>query len=244
MPPTPAALAKDRLSKLVDTKARHALPPGEIEPDEPSRTIVARRFSIRHVVVVVGMIALVAFGVVFNTLSHTPAAVPVAPSPSVRTSTPTPTPSPSRSMIRVHVAGAVRQPSVVLLPEGAIVQDAIAAAGGFREDADPALLNLAATLTDGDQVVVGTQAEPAGQVRGGGPSGSSQTDGSTGGQLVNINTATAVELEALPGIGPVLAGSIVTWRETNGEFETVEELLEVSGIGEAVLAKLQPFVTV
>lgn len=131
----------------------------------------------------------------------------------------------------VHVAGEVRTPGVVRLVEGARVIDAIEAAGGATQDAVLGSVNLAAEVRDGGQIVVPSRHGSVGPL----PAG----DG-----LVTINTATASELEALPGVGPVLAGRIVAHREESGAFATAEDLLDVSGIGEAILDRLRPFVRV
>lgn len=133
--------------------------------------------------------------------------------------------------IWVHVAGAVRDPGVYLLPEGARVADAVAAAGGAAEGGHPDALNLAAPLADGSKVAVPSEGEE------GVPTeilvGNEVSNG-----LVNVNTAGVEELQALPGIGPALAAAIVEEREANGPFDTVEDLLRVGGIGEKKLEKL------
>jgi competence protein ComEA len=131
---------------------------------------------------------------------------------------------------------------VVELPDGAIVRDAIDAAGGLVEGADAALLNLAAALSDGSQVVIGTAEEPLGEVRGEAGGGGAPGGGGDG-AAIDLNAATAAELEALPGVGPVTASAIVAWREENGRFTSVDELQEISGIGPKTLEKLRPLVT-
>lgn len=142
----------------------------------------------------------------------------------------------------VHVLGAVNQPGLVSLADGARVNDAINAAGGLAPDADPAELNLAQPLSDGMQVIIGTQAEPRGEVRAGdGAAVSPGAAGSAGGKI-SLNRATQAELESLPGVGPVMAGRIIAWREQSGPFVAVEQLQEVSGIGAKVYAQLAPLV--
>lgn len=144
------------------------------------------------------------------------------------------------AQVTVDVAGKVRRPGIVVLDQGARVTDAIDAAGGAKRGVDTTALNLARVLVDGEQIVVGA---PAGH----GPAGAAAppaAGSAAPGQLVNLNTATASELEALPQVGPVTAQAIVAWRDQNGGFTSVDELLEVDGIGEKTLAQLTPYVTV
>lgn len=151
-------------------------------------------------------------------------------------------PSPSPSVLLVDVAGWVRRPGVYQFAEGARIVDAIDAAGGARPGAALELLNLAAPLVDGTQVLV----VKAGAAASAPVSGAPAPPGAPGapGGLVNINTAGPTELEALPGIGEVIAQRIVDHRTANGPFASVEELLEVSGIGEAILGSIRELVTV
>ena len=137
----------------------------------------------------------------------------------------------------VDVAGKVKEPGIVVLPEGSRVHEAIEAAGGIKGRVDTTSLNLARVLADGEQVLVGVEA--AGPPAGAGDAGSGPS-----GAAVNLNTATAEELQTLPGVGPVTAEAIVTWRTENGRFSSVDDLLEVSGIGEKTLADLRDRVTV
>lgn len=132
----------------------------------------------------------------------------------------------------VHVSGAVADPGLVVLVEGDRVADAIAAAGGVLAYADLSAINLADSVSDGQQIIV-----PGGALRSG-PGSSSGAVGADDG-LVHLNTASAEELEALPGVGEVLAKRIIARRESNGPFESVEDLLDVSGIGERKLAGLR-----
>ncbi|MFL5798366.1 MAG: helix-hairpin-helix domain-containing protein [Actinomycetota bacterium] len=153
-----------------------------------------------------------------------------------------PTESPSPTMLFVHVAGLVRHPGVYRFHEGQRVIDAVQAAGGPRRKADLDALNLAALLTDAEQILVPAQgAVPAAPVPA---AGSSPGIPGAPAALVNVNTASEQELEALPGIGPVLANSIIAYRTEHGPFPTVDALDDVSGIGPATLADLRPLVTV
>lgn len=148
----------------------------------------------------------------------------------------------------VDVVGRVRRPGVVHLPQGSRVEQAVTAAGGARSDADLSRVNLARLLVDGEQIVVPRPGEPAtpAEVVEGAPVGAaaSVTAGAAGHPTgpVDVNTATLAELDTLPGVGPVLAQRIVDWRTQNGRFTSVDELGEVSGIGDAVLARLRPLV--
>ena len=129
----------------------------------------------------------------------------------------------------VHVAGAVHDPGLVVVEVDARVADAITAAGGPAEDADLDRVNLAAVVRDADRIAVPRIGEDAPGV---------VESSTTGDGPVNVNSATAVELEALPGVGPAIATAIVTHREEHGPFATIAELEQVAGIGPAKLAAL------
>ena len=140
--------------------------------------------------------------------------------------------------VTVDVAGKVRRPGIAVLDSGSRVVDALKAAGGARSGVDLSGLNLARVLVDGEQILVGEPA-PVGLAASAVPSA-----GAPGGPLVNLNTASQGELEALPEIGPVTAQAILAWRTEHGGFTSVDELLEVDGIGDATLGQLAPYVTV
>jgi len=144
--------------------------------------------------------------------------------------------------VTVHVRGRVVRPGVITLPSGSRVVDAIKAAGGLRPGTSSGDLNLARVLVDGEQIAVGARASRDSASSGPGPAGEAGGDATN--VLVDLNAATAAELEALPGIGPVLAQRIVQWRIDNGRFTDVEVLGEVSGIGDALMAQLRPLVRV
>lgn len=149
----------------------------------------------------------------------------------------------------VHVTGAVTAPGVVTLPAGARVTDALSAAGGAAPDADVDQLNLARVVVDGEQIRVPRQGEtlpPATPAQAGSsaaPGAGTGSGGSAGGQ-VNINTADATALEALPGVGPALAKRIVDYRAEHGPFASVDALIDVPGIGQAKLEALRGSATV
>ncbi|MGH3348806.1 MAG: helix-hairpin-helix domain-containing protein [Nocardioides sp.] len=172
---------------------------------------------------------------------------PVEPQPAPALASPaTPVPTSAaegaaatpEGSVTVDVAGKVRRPGIAVLEAGSRVVDALKAAGGARPGVDLTGLNLARLLVDGEQIVVGlpavATAPPAAPVGSATPAG----------PLVDLNTATPVELEGLPEVGPVTAQAILAWRDQHGGFTSVSELLEVDGIGDATLAAVAPFVTV
>lgn len=144
------------------------------------------------------------------------------------------------AMLVVHVAGQVGRPGVVRLRPGGRVVDAVQAAGGATPEADLAAVNLARAVVDGEQVYVPLPGElppaPASVAGSGGPGAGGAGDGDG---VVDLNTADAAALESLPGVGPVLAGRILAWRVEHGRFTSVDELGEVSGIGEKMLSQIR-----
>jgi competence protein ComEA len=124
------------------------------------------------------------------------------------------------------------------------VIDAVQAAGGALPRADPGLLNLARRLADGELVVVGVPGVPDAGSSAGAPSPGAEPGAGVAGGLVDINTASAEQLDALPGVGPVLAQRIVDWRTAHGRFDSVDQLRDVDGIGAAKFAQLRDRVTV
>ncbi len=181
---------------------------------------------------VVGLIALI----VIYTILKRPEA---ASSPLVITLQPRPTdepPTPTPASINVYVSGAVYKPDVYPLPPDAIIKDAIAAAGGATAEADLERINLAAHLADQMQVNVPHKGEVL-------PT-PDQKSAATLGAPININTATAEELDRLPGIGPSLAKTIIDYRAKNGPFKKIEDINAVKGIGDALYAKIKDMITV
>jgi competence protein ComEA len=157
----------------------------------------------------------------------------------VQAPVPGPQATPSPSVLIVHVTGWVQSPGVYELSEGDRVIDALHAAGGPRRGAELDALNLAALLVDAQQVLVPRHAETA-QI----PAAAPGTPPAAGTTLINVNTATAEDLEALPGIGEVLSAAIVSYREEHGPFTSVDALIDVSGIGEVTLEEIRELVTV
>ncbi len=140
---------------------------------------------------------------------------------------------PIPAAVYVHVSGAVAQPGLYRLDTGARVVDVIAAAGGFTDDAEQSAVNLAREVTDGEQLSVPKEGEA--------PRGEQQAKGD---RRIDLNTADQAALDTLPRIGPALAQRIIEWREQNGRFTSVEDLLAVPGIGDKMLEALRDLVVV
>ena len=146
----------------------------------------------------------------------------------------TSSPAAGGSAIFVHILGAVMAPGLYELREGDRAVDAVAAAGGFADGADQSQLNLARFVTDGEQIVVPVVGAVPPAAAGG-----AQVPGK-----VNINTADAAALETLPRVGPAMAARIIEWRDANGRFTAVEDLMSVTGVGEKTFEQLKDLVTV
>ncbi len=162
-------------------------------------------------------------------------------------------PAPTKAPIAVQVLGDVVRPGVYELPEGARVKDAIDAAGGLIADANTGDLNLAAKLEDGQQIQIGSggasiSSSGPGTTSGTNPGGSPftllpTTAAPSSANLVNINNATVTELDALPGISPTVAQNIVNYRNENGPFSTIEDIMNVPGIGPATFDTIRNLIT-
>ena len=175
-----------------------------------------------------------------------PGSAPVEGTPATGGSaTPPGAPATPPVTVTVHVAGQVASPGVYAVPAGGRVADAVVAAGGTASEADVEQLNLAARLSDGERIYVPKKGEPPPVVvappapAGGGTKAAGAPAGP-----VDLNTATAEQLEALPGVGPATSKAILTYRANHGRFRSVTELLEVPGIGPAKLEALRPLVKV
>lgn len=179
------------------------------------------------------------------------AAAPVLPPDPLRSGVPDPVSRPSAGeppggsgQIVVDVSGKVRRPGVRRLPAGSRVADALDAAGGVRTGADMTGLNRARVLMDGEQVVVGLPQGPpvSGTAAGGVRAGAGASGGPGPSAPLSLNTATAEQLETLPGVGPVLAQHMIDYRTENNGFRSVDELRQVNGIGDRRFADLHPLV--
>jgi competence protein ComEA len=186
---------------------------------------ISRRRALAYVLALLIVLTL-AGRVAFRSDPETTAAAPVRLQAA---------PAPARKVV-VHVVGQVVKPGLYTLPDGSRVDDAIARAGGPKPKAALELVNLAAPVADGQQVVVPSRREAV-EAAAGGASGSSVPGG-----LVHLNSATLEELDTLPGIGPVTAQKILDYRTAHGAFGSVEELDAVPGIGPATLAELHDLV--
>ena len=225
MPPTPALTpAVERLRALLGTgpsevpSVQVALGSGRYDP--------GRRGALA--LVVVGLVAALVAGVVLlrGRASEEPLAVPTATGTSGQAQ--------GQVQLVVDVEGKVRRPGLVRVPDGARVDDAIRAAGGLLPGVTSASLNLAQKVSDGQQVLVGL--DP--------PAAAGGAGGAAAGGLLDLNLATVEQLDGLPGIGPVLAQRIVDWRTEHHRFASVDQLREVSGIGESKYATLKSKVRV
>ena len=235
-----------------------------LEHPSPDAPTGPRRWqlSLRLAVVAAIAVAVLCAGVVARATLTAPA-VPVVAMPVVAAPEPNGSPTaggpaalprpgdPASADVVVHVIGQVAAPGVVRLPPGSRVVDAVQAAGGSVPGADLAGLNLARVVEDGEQIVVPAPGEVAagqGAPTGanGGAGGGATGDPAEGGadRLIDLNTADLSALDALPGIGPVLAQRIVDWRAEHGRFTAVEELGEVAGIGETLFGRLRDLVRV
>jgi len=145
--------------------------------------------------------------------------------------------------ITVQLEGAVMQPGTLTLPAGSRLQDAVTAAGGFRDDADTTTLYLAARLGDGERIVIPAVGDAVVTTATIDPDVPSTGENAEPHLVVSLNRATVEELDALPGIGEVLAGRIVAYRDAHGPFQSIDELTSVEGIGPTLLEELRPYLT-
>ena len=232
---------EDRLGALRENSAQGWQPDDDVDDIAdllPKNRPLPRRMVIVSLMIIV-LIALCVFGFLRTRGTSQPEAAQITAEQT------------EDARVQVHVAGAVKKPGVVTLDGQARVVDALDAAGGTKKNADLTQVNLARVVKDGEQIVVpeiaddaGTNAPQTAQGTAGGGTGTAAGPAAGAGQKININSASAAELENLPGIGPVTAAAIVAYREEKGPFASVDALTEVSGIGEATLEKIKPNATV
>lgn len=265
----PILEAERRLSgaRVLDEEASEGNPDGEESDTSLSRWLpeatsgkaagwlaTVRADPGRAGVVGLGIVGAVAVLVTVFTLTRDDGpAITSAKLPPVQMVSSTAPATPVNGEVTVSVVGLVHQPGLVTLGAGARIADALSAAGGPLDGADLVGLNMARRVGDGEQIVVGLSsplgAPPAmgssiTSPTGASPSPPAGEKGSASGELVDLNTATVEQLDALPGVGPVTAAAIVAWREANGSFAGVDQLGEVEGIGPARLEKLRGLVRV
>ncbi|MCG3210852.1 MAG: ComE operon protein 1 [Anaerolineae bacterium] len=172
----------------------------------------------------------------------------VEPQPTA-TATTQPTPTATPGPVRVYITGAVANEDVYFMPPGSIIKDVVESAGGFTAEADHTRINLALEVQDQQQIHVPRRDEtnPPPPIQGGPAPEKARANAiepAPAGGVINLNTATIDELDTLPGIGPAIAKRIIEYRDTAGRFTSIEEITQVSGIGEATLAKIRPLITV
>ncbi|WP_212735274.1 ComEA family DNA-binding protein [Herbidospora galbida] len=199
--------------------------------DELNGPLDPGRRGIKGLILVGIVAALVAVAIAIWTRPREEPLAPPAPVAGASVA-PSPVRSAAAAEVTVYVTGKVKRPGVIALPLGSRVVDAIMAAGGLKKGAEPGGLNLARRVIDGEQIAVGDPAAAAAPPPAVAESG-----------VVSLNSATVDQLDQLPGVGEVLAQRIVEYRDTNGGFQSIEQLREVEGIGEAKFADLKDQVT-
>jgi len=227
---TRADIARRRLAQLAASFDAELPPPD----DEPSIERPRKRLEVPHIKVLSTLAIAGSVLLVWWLLSARPQTTePQAPLAFATTDATKPTPQPTDDLV-IDVVGKVNKPGIVTVPKGSRVYEAIAAAGGLKGKVDTTALNMARVLTDGEQLLVGL--EPASVPGAAAPPGAPTK--------INLNTATVEQLDTLPGVGPVTAQSILSWRDENGRFTSIDDLLDVKGIGDATLAELRDLVVV
>jgi len=216
--------AADRLQKLLGSRTEYSPTP------EPAQILIAPPPQAVKPILKIVIVALLATAGLVWLNRPTAVAVPELASPGIPivASSGAPVSSQGLDQIVVDVKGDVKTPGLVTLPAGARVADAITAAGGVIPSADLTGINLAERLSDGQMIFIGN----------------AQSMELSSDPRINLNLATETDLDSLPGVGPVMAGRIIAWRESNQRFHSIEELQEVPGIGPKVFANLKPLVRI
>ena len=221
-------VAEQRLRKILEARSEAAAPsePAELlfEPPQDAVKPIAKLIVIT--LCVVGLLVWLNRPTTLTNPAVNSPGIPISVPPTL--ANPMATDLNSFDQIVIDVKGDVNLPGLVTLRAGSRVADAIAAAGGLAIDADVSNINLAERLSDGQMIYVGQ----------------SQSSGIGADRRVNLNLATAAELDTLPGVGPVMAGRIIAWRDLNQRFHTIEQLQEVPGIGSKVFKNLKPLIKI
>ncbi len=221
-------VAEQRLRKILESRSEVAAPnePAQLLFDSPRQAIKPVAKLIVIAVCVVALLVWLNRPTSLTNPTVKSSGIPIAQSDTNADSTSAN--QDSLDQIVIDVKGDVVSPGLVTLSSGSRVADAIAAAGGLVADADISTLNLAERLSDGQMIYIGQ----------------AQSSGFGADSRVNLNLATAAELDILPGVGPVMAGRIVAWRKINQRFHSIEQLQEVPGIGPKVFANLKPLIKI
>jgi competence protein ComEA len=216
--------ATDRLQKLLGGRPEYSPAP------EPAQILITPPTqAVKPILRIVIVAVLATAGLVWlNRPSQVTVPEVASPGIPITSSSGNPVASQGLDQIVVDIKGDVLTPGLVTLPAGARVADAIAAAGGVTPSADVTGINLAERLSDGQMIFIGN----------------AQSMELSFDPRINLNLATETELDSLPGVGPVMAGRIIAWRESNQRFHSIEELQEVPGIGPKVFANLKPLVRI
>lgn len=216
--------AADRLQKLLGSRAEYSPTP------EPAQILIAPPIQAINPILKIVIVAVLATAGLVWLNRPAPVAVPEVASPGIPISASSGASVSSQGLdqIVVDIKGDVLAPGLVTLPAGARVADAIAAAGGVTTSADVTGINLAERLSDGQMIFIGN----------------AQSMQLSSDSRINLNLATEADLDSLPGVGPVMAGRIIAWRDSNQRFHSIEELQEVPGIGPKVFANIKPLVRI
>lgn len=216
--------ASERLQKVLGGRAEYSPAP------EPAQVLVTPPKEAINPILKLVVFAVLITGVLVWLNRPSPASIPEVATPGIPISNSADVPVVNQGIdqIVVDVKGDVLTPGLVTLSAGARVADAIAAAGGVIPSADVTGINLAERLVDGQMIFIGN----------------AQSLELSSDPRINLNLATETDLDSLPGVGPVMAGRIIAWRESNQRFHSIEELQEVPGIGPKVFANLKPLVRI
>jgi competence protein ComEA len=216
--------AVERLQKLLGGRAEYLPTP------EPAQILITPPIQAIDPILKIVIVAVLATAGLVWLNRPVPVAVPEVASPGIPISASSGASASSQGLdqIVVDIKGDVLTPGLVTLPAGARVADAIAAAGGVTPSADVIGINLAERLSDGQMIFIGN----------------AQSMQLSSDSRINLNLATEADLDSLPGVGPVMAGRIIAWRESNQRFHSIEELQEVPGIGPKVFANIKPLVRI
>lgn len=229
---TRAEIARRRLAQLAASFEAEIPQENDLEPVAAPRRVHAAHVRVLVTVAVAAGVLLTWWLLSERPRTSSPDAVALSSDAS-----PSATATAAGELV-VDVEGKVKRPGIVSLPAGSRVHEAVAEAGGIRGKVDTSTLNMARVLTDGEQILVGV--EP---VAGAPASGSSPAGTGPAGARISLGTATLEQLDTLPGIGPVTAQAILDHRSEHGPFASVDDLLDVKGIGEATLADIRDQVT-